>query len=609
MSAEIQKIAVYDDRIVQNAPAFAVQKGALSLTNSPFRSISATASQHTYNINVPSENVFVDRAINWTSTVYFEARFTFDAQPVVGQEIGRIGRDFALCSFPLHSLCNTLTATINDATTTVNLADCLYEIARLTDFKANRGQRCCPTMLDKYQNYETGWGAINNVCSGFQDATDFDNVPNGAFADFEFVNPNNVNNAPPAGGDYVYKGLTMSFNDQGIPISRADQLEYIFAFKFTSTEKIMLSPFIHNDVYENDTGLYGIQNIQFVMNMKQPSRLLRVANNSTENPNRRITVTQAMYLTGEPFRSPVMNVEFLTPSLSLPLPEKSIVPYFDYPRYITTNLVARANASTELTSNTIILNSIPDLFLLYVKPTEYLNTEGDYYFTPKSISIQFDNFAGILSSHSREQLYQMSYQNGLEMDYNTWRGKANTSNGVKDLVGGFLVLKPGKDIPLMEGQSSGLLGSFSFQCKLTVESNRPADTDCNMFVVAVNSGFFESQNGSSRIIKSPLSEADIINAPQSTMTTNGNVSRMVGSGFFKSLGSKLTTLIKNNKPLISAMKHALQSGHLGETAGLVGDFLENRGYSQTGGGQTGGGQTGGGQTGGKKKKALLSRLM
>ena len=117
-------------------------------------------------------------------------------------------------------------------------------------------------------------------------------------------------------------------------------------------------------------------------------------------------------------------------------------------------------------------------------------------------------------------------------------------------------------------------------------------------------GFFESQNGSSRIIKNPLSEADIINAPQSTMTTNANVSRMVGSGFFKSLGSKLTTLIKNNKPLISAMKHALKSGHLGETAELVGDFLEKKGY-----GQTGGGQTGGSHTGGKKKKALLSRLM
>ena len=604
MNSEIQKVAVYDDRIVQNAPAFAVQKGALSLTNSPFKAISATASQHTYNINVPSENVFVDRAINWTSTVYFEARLTFDAQPDVGHEIGRIGRDFALCSFPLHSLCNTLTATINDATTTVNLVDCLYEIARLTDFKANRGQRCCPTMLDKYQKYETGWGAINNVCSGYQDATDFDNVPNGAFADFEFVDPTNVNNAPPAGGDYTYKGLTMSFNADGVPIARAGQLEYILAFKFRSTEKIMLSPFIYNDEYENDTGLYGIQNIQFVMNIKSPARLLRVANNSEVNPNRSLTVSQAMYLTAEPFRNSTMNVEFLTPSLSLPLPEKSIVPYFDYPRYITTNLVAQPNATTELTSNTIILNSIPDLFLIYIKPDQYLNTEGDYYFTPKSISIQFDNFAGILSSHTQEQLYQMSHQNGLEMDYNTWRGRANTSNGVKDLVGGFLVLRPGKDIPLMEGQSPGLLGSFSFQCRVSVESNRAVATDCQMFVVAVNSGFFESQNGSSRIIKNPLSEADIINAPQSTMTTNANVSRMVGSGFFKSLGSKLTTLIKNNKPLISAMKHALKSGHLGETAEFVSDFIEKKGY-----GQTGGGQTGGSQTGGKKKKALLSRLM
>ena len=50
MSADIEKLAVFDDRIVQTRPKYAVEKGALSLTNAPFNAISATASQHTYNI-------------------------------------------------------------------------------------------------------------------------------------------------------------------------------------------------------------------------------------------------------------------------------------------------------------------------------------------------------------------------------------------------------------------------------------------------------------------------------------------------------------------------------------------------------------------------------
>ena len=65
MSADIEKLAVMDSRIVQSRPKFAVEKGALSLTNAPFNAIAATASQHTYNIYVPSENVFVDMKVLW----------------------------------------------------------------------------------------------------------------------------------------------------------------------------------------------------------------------------------------------------------------------------------------------------------------------------------------------------------------------------------------------------------------------------------------------------------------------------------------------------------------------------------------------------------------
>jgi len=52
MSADIEKLAVVDDRIMQTRPKFAVNKGALAVTNAPFNAISATASQMTFNINL-----------------------------------------------------------------------------------------------------------------------------------------------------------------------------------------------------------------------------------------------------------------------------------------------------------------------------------------------------------------------------------------------------------------------------------------------------------------------------------------------------------------------------------------------------------------------------
>lgn len=53
-TSDILKQAVYDARIVQpEQMRYAVEKGALSVTNAPFKAISASASQHSYQINVP----------------------------------------------------------------------------------------------------------------------------------------------------------------------------------------------------------------------------------------------------------------------------------------------------------------------------------------------------------------------------------------------------------------------------------------------------------------------------------------------------------------------------------------------------------------------------
>ena len=163
MSADIEKMAVFDSRIVQSRPRYAVEKGALSLTNAPFNAISATSSQHTYNIYVPSENVFVDRGVEWTSTAYLTSTLAITEDIVVdeipvGTPLVVPAVDFALCAFPLNSLCSTLTATINDTTSVINSQDVLKEVLRLTDYKKNRLQRNCPTMLDKYQCYDDAYG-------------------------------------------------------------------------------------------------------------------------------------------------------------------------------------------------------------------------------------------------------------------------------------------------------------------------------------------------------------------------------------------------------------------------------------------------------------------
>ena len=71
--SKIQKIAITDARLMQDEPAYAVQKGALSVSVAPFSAIAASSSQMTFQVLVPSLNVFIDRKIILATPLSFNA--------------------------------------------------------------------------------------------------------------------------------------------------------------------------------------------------------------------------------------------------------------------------------------------------------------------------------------------------------------------------------------------------------------------------------------------------------------------------------------------------------------------------------------------------------
>jgi hypothetical protein len=75
--SSITKTAVYDARLLQDPPAYAVQKGALSVSVAPFNAIAATASSMVFQVMVPSLNVFVDRKIQLRTTLNFSANLFY----------------------------------------------------------------------------------------------------------------------------------------------------------------------------------------------------------------------------------------------------------------------------------------------------------------------------------------------------------------------------------------------------------------------------------------------------------------------------------------------------------------------------------------------------
>jgi hypothetical protein len=608
-AADVEKIAIFDQRIVQHPAKYAVEKGSLSLTNAPFRAISQTSSQHTFNINVPSQNVFVDRAMDWASEVAMSMVVTVAAAGGTGNPIAQLGLDWALCAFPLNEMLSTLSATINDTSVIINSDTVLHEVLRMVDYRKNRLARTCPTMLDRYKNYADAYASIASPLAGYSEQSPRDEQPNGAFWNIVFTDPAGnplTGTASPAYSGAAYDKVN---GVPTVPSGATAGTAYTLYFKFVSVEKFVLPPFIFADSAEWDTGLFGINNIQFVCNLKSNAGISRVVRSA--ETGRAITAVQFNpVFSGSPFNNSTINVQFLTPSLDLPLPAKSCVPYFEFPRFLSTNLPALpAGVQTTVQSQTIVLNMIPDYLICYAKPNQYGVGEGDWYIPLVKMSLNFDNFAGLLSAHQTHQLYQMAVHNGLDMDYNEWSGLAHqrygagatgvpAPNGRVQTVGGFMILRPGVDFALQAGQAAGTMGNYVLQYNPTLFNPSGSDIAAGsytLYTIAVNSGFFESMAGSSRILKGILSEADVISAEPAGVVDSESAHRMIGHGFFSKLGSMLSKgveIYKKTKPIVSAAKGLLPEGKVKDVLGAVG-------YGAAGAGMSGAGS----------KKSLSARLM
>jgi hypothetical protein len=593
MSADIEKLAVFDSRIVQSRPKYAVEKGALSLTNVSFNAQTYSTTNQQFNVIVPSENVFIDRAVEWINSgiakivVTTVATVTADT-PLMNYE------DISLAAFPSHQCVNQMTATINDATVTVNTQDVLNQVLRLQDLAKHRAQRTCPTMLDKYAfTYPPSTSStslpsiLNSPMGDYGEGHGISELPNGAWSQFYFCSS--------TGGPLaVTTPSTTASTLCGLPCATATSIN-TFYVRWQTSEHLLLPPFIFGDDFELSTGLFGVQNFQVQMNMSNtPSRAIRIASNYIGKQVGTTTVSSVAVSWGDgtiPGYAfpPALSVQFLTPALDVPLPPKSIVPYMEFPRYITTGLsvitptlgfgktvAGRSSANTQIQSNTITLPNIPDLLMIYLKPTApgatvfttsaYTNAQvststvvtapavttfdstiGDFCLPIEQISMNFDNFSGLLSNMTQYQLYKMSYNNGVNMDFNTWCGESRcrssqsatntltTANGIGtpylSLAGGPLVLRPGRDFALQAGQAPGLVGNFSLQMTLNVGCQFYAGVAAGgvaLYVVPISTGFFETIKGSSRIIKGVLTEQDILGSAPAAPSASDE--RVAGAG-------------------------------------------------------------------------------
>lgn len=507
MSQDFKKCLVRDERLnVTDAIHYAVVKGGQNVTPSPFNAVSQSPSSITFNVQVPSEQTLIDRRVLWQSTVVLQLTVTAPA----GQMPINYGLTDALSPFPLHQLASVMTSTINNNSVSINIRDVLPSMLRFNDRRElQRYNGYCPVAYDLVQSYPSAVGANLNMLGGWQNAADNDLLPRGSWV------LDAVSTFAPSAGS------TITTIVPPVVSTGAAQIIYV---QFTCTEPLLLSPWIFANPDFNGQGMYGVQNLNYQFNMGDASRVWRTANvnqtvvGSATYPIPWITATSVYS-----FNNTKLLFNFLTPHPSDLMPARNVMPYYELPRFITSNLsiiqpstaVGFPNiTTTSVSTSSLQLNQIPDKLIISVRQpfntlqysaTASANALGgapDSFLCIKGVSINFNNMSGILSAASQQDLYRYSVENGSNQSWQEFSGYANIPDGATGTgkaiacSGSLLILQFGKDIQLSEDfYASGSLGNFNLQVNLSVYNQAAYPITPEICLITMNSGLFVNERG------------------------------------------------------------------------------------------------------------------
>jgi hypothetical protein len=284
-------------------------------------------------------------------------------------------------------------------------------------------------------------------------------------------------------------------------------------------------------------------------------------------------------------------MKYITPHSTDIMAQRNVIPYLEYPRFITSGLPSIANATTsevdgvglvinpvpvQLQSQTFTFNQVPDKLIIYVRPdSTYRNdaTYNDFVLPINAVSIQWNNHAGILANASQEQLFHMSQEAGSNQNWLDFIGYANANsqrlagtlsevfqvypydagttvagvpqvaqNGVipnqvqLPTVGSYLMLDMARHLELTESYyAPGSLGSFQLQFSINVLNtilNDGTNISVNpeIVVIPVNSGLMVTERGQTSCYTGILTKQDVLDASLQEPLSHLHESRVVGRG-------------------------------------------------------------------------------
>jgi len=483
-------VGAMDKRI--NAPAsqnqvYVAEKGASVVTQKNYTTTSYSNSSFQFSCPPPNDKIFVDRLVK--IKVYFSVTTDVDITNGLGSNIG-------LRQYPFNSVIETVNCTLNNNQVSVITGDIIHPLMRYHNSKSREDKVLSTTAAfpDQFQSYEQ-WanpqfgGSARNPFAAYGEQL----IQNrGAIRPYNITNSNKT-------------------------------------FYYVVEEPLfLLSPWLWDE--HQHLGFTNLKSLDFNFNLK--SNLARLFCTSSLQSPQPASITVNFSSTGSfPVPSPELHFQFLTPPLTMRIPNSISYPYYPIERYVTGSLPVSAGASSQLIGNNIQLNQIPKRIYVYIR-TQNSDLFGstpwvysDSFAVITNLNIQFNNLSGILATYSQEDLYEMCRRNGIDMSYKQF----------SDYVGSVIAIDPSSDLGLSDIQANGLLGQYNLQIQANFTNNSPNNLTYSMFIVVINEGVLEigptviAQTG----ILSKVAILDSQNIPQVDVDMIKYDSEMGGNVFGK----------------------------------------------------------------------------
>lgn len=507
---------------------FAILQGGQYVSYKNFTTTSFNNSALQFSTPPPSPGVIVDRKIY----LRMQFRISFTSAGGVGaQNILQPNFD-APRAFPLSSVISNLAVTINNNSAQINLSDVIHALTRYNTDQVTRDIEygTIPTKQDESQEYAALIGAARNPLNLYGD------------------NPYEVGRG-------------------GFPYTIVSNSPTAAAVDITLTEPIFLSPWLFG--CGDFPGFIGVQSMSWNFQLGDLSRLWShaVFNPAFPTPANAYSIlsSTSVAITG----TPALLFTYITPKEIQDIPRSISYSYFNVQRY-PTNYSGLVDPSTPsinngitIQSNNIQLQSIPRRIFLYVRRTNANLTISttDTFFAIDSISVNWNNQSGLLSSASAQDLYNISKSNGLSMDWTQYYGFTyDHGYGVNDYfgtVGSVICLEMGKDIGLGSSQCPGQLGTYQLQIDVRCRNiSRGGITDPVLYVTTVDEGTWTIIDNTSLSSIGVVSHKDVLDASMRPEIDPIILDNYYGGNFFsglKDFGEKILHGVNKAMPTLETI--------------------------------------------------------